>query len=1812
MLLTLLMVFSTAVPAFAEGELAGTTELPADTVVSAEPAGDAATSAPEAVETPVPEVVETPAPEVVETPAPEVVETPVPEVVETPVPEVVETPVPEVVETPVPEVVETPVPEVTETPVPEESPEPSPEADEGIMLANMAPPASTGQVDLSIASAMDLGTWAPVFTVRLTAEGVDHTLEMAVGAAQSFVDLPAGTYTLTVSAQGFATYTQTLTVGQSEGLSVQLEIGRRSGYGDRHPGVLLVGDVNGDGVLDGTDKTIMMQAVNGEVVEGFTNLNGDTRSDGGPLTNLADAELLAKSLALTTQPDLVTASVEKFIPEKSISTATTTDVVAIDLETVLQDNGVSAILKRQNNEPITEQTPVDLVFSLGDGAKAEEVIVEGTNINTGLVEITCLDEAGNESVVWGQIDPVGVSGMPLFAMDGAPTVSVSRNANGDIVVDLGGQVAVKRVSFRITGTTGSNNLAEISQVEFVNDMAGKITEPMSSVPEDLAVTGGNEEFTVTWSEAQNITGYEVKVTAEETEEIFSLAGTSLTVTRFGGDDVKNYTPYTVFVRSVNGAWQSEWSGSVEVTPKPTGKPDKPDNVSATGGFESVSVQWKAMKSTQWYNLYYKEESAEQYTKIPHLEVTNYVITGLDSSKPTNYVLYVTGENEFGESDPSLPAGATTATLNPPDMPRYNLINQTNDKPGSTHITAVTCNTGASRFNSAADTAEGTAWCTVDGDAASYYERLTWDDGGFNWLGDNVGVTYTFDQTYTMDTIAIMVPTGMAIGYAKIHWWDESGADHRTEQGVVAVQSRQDAKGVGYYFLRLPGPITTNKIQIGLSRGWVLPNSVSMSEVYFYNYDPLKQELMSLYTDDLHTTLRDDVTDETLNELETRINSAVDQYGNENPDKDLLLTELKTARDILAAQKLSRVTRIHDGITASGDEHGFGGLNAWQPLGVVAAAGDKLTVYVSHNYLTTGSSTNLDLVLTQYHAEANGLSAVVVQKLKVGPNEVVIPKFSTSKPGIETGGALYVQYNGGSGAGDSYAVRVVGGVQVPVLDLYKVTDPAVRLSRTQEYLTELQSFASGMSALHAEKHQGGETPNPNVNYDYDERNCILGSSDIMLDTMMLSIPAQQIVSGCGGSAQTLLNSLNAMENMMALFYQHKGLNAAAPSVVDQIPQRHLNIRYMRMFSGAFMYASGDHIGIEWPETAGMAGCGGVTASAEGLWQAGNYFGWGIAHEIGHDINQGIYAIAEVTNNYFAVLAQAHDDNGSVRFEYPKVYEKVTSGTKGSATNVFTQLGMYWQLHLAYDKGYNYKTYDNYDEQLDNLFWARVDTYARTPSRAPKPKDVALTLEGADRDQALMRLCCAAAERNLLDFFERWGKTPDEGTIAYAIQFPKETRAIYYVNDDARRYTMQSSAQSVLAAEGTTDAIAAVTAAIDPNQSNKVDITVTPGDNVPAGDILGYEIVRCTISGGVPETKTVGFTTTGAFSDVILAMNNRTVSYKVTLVDKYLNRSAAKSTDMVKINHQGQLDKSHWTVAVSGLTSDPVVVQGTEEDPDSFQQTPEMHDASVQAVDGKVETVYAPLVEADGAVIEIDFHETQTITGFIYTAGGGTPIGGYAAQVCQNGEWTTVDEGTLGGSKTVYFANADKAYVSTYAAEGMRLILTGQSGQTVSVAELDVMGLSGDNADFRYAETGEPAIGYLSADYVYDAAQNLKIPAGSLVFTGQYKGNAGYNVVVLYDQNGNMVQGVDQTDELVSDQIILAPDPGEGMIEDTADGVWIYWIEPQYLKDFVMPVKVRAELYRVNNAQTNEGQRLVSDTLFVNVPSPPCSITLGAEG
>ena len=927
----------------------------------------------------------------------------------------------------------------------------------------------------------------------------------------------------------------------------------------------------------------------------------------------------------------------------------------------------------------------------------------------------------------------------------------------------------------------------------------------------------------------------------------------------------------------------------------------------------------------------------------------------------------------------------------------------------------------------------------------------------------------------------------------------------------------------------------------------------------------------------------------------------EKSGEYHPERESIQKELDNAKGLLETA-LGDTIQISSQITAAKDGHvGFGGLNAWQPLGVSAYAGEQVVIYVGHDSLQPGAGTALQLIATQYHAESSSVKTVVAN-LKVGRNEVTIPKLQSLA--AESGGALYIQYTGNN-ASDHYAVRVSGGVKIPVLNLYGVTDEAERSTKVLRYVEELEDHVARIEKLHNEAH--ATAPEASVNRAFDEQNCIAGATDILLDQMMYSVSAKQILAALGSGttdekAQKLNQSLKAMDQMMHLFYQHKGLtDEEGTSAKDRLPSQHLNIRYMRMFAGAFMYAAGDHIGIEWGSVGGLATAVPIE-SENGKYVSGNLFGWGIAHEIGHDINQNAYAVAEITNNYFAQLITARDTNASARWKYADVYEKVTSGTLGDSPNQATQLAMYWQLHLAYDRDYNFKTYDTYAEQFANLFYARMDTYARDTSRAPAPGGVALTL-GGTKDQVLMRLACAAAEKDVTEFFIRWGKQPDADTLAYAAQFAKEERAIYYLTDEDRVYEMENGTAANIKGKN----VIASTSSTVISRGVPGEVTLTIDSSVDSGVLAGYEIARYTCEGGVMTREVAGFapadgSTAVTYKDHVATVNNRVVTYEAIAVDKFGYQSKAKEIGAVRISHDGSLDKALWGVETNMTSAQDTTQDATEKDPCDPIEKP----AVAKVIDYNYnEDTYIGQADGADAYVLIDMKKQNTICGLKYTVADGSAITDFVIEISTDGQnWRTVREGSFEEkirSQTVYFQNEKKdPWVAAFDAVQVRLTAKGSAGKQIAITELDLLGPAGDSVLFGSAEGKDDAVGILAQDYEYESGRT--IPAGSLVFTGRYKGNPAYNVVLLYDEKGNIVGGLDETGETVAEQIILAKVPENGLLGEVSEGTWIYWIEPDAAGNVPkLSGKVRAELYRVDNALTNEGQRLVSDTLPLEIPA-----------
>ena len=98
---------------------------------------------------------------------------------------------------------------------------------------------------------------------------------------------------------------------------------------------------------------------------------------------------------------------------------------------------------------------------------------------------------------------------------------------------------------------------------------------------------------------------------------------------------------------------------------------------------------------------------------------------------------------------------------------------------------------------------------------------------------------------------------------------------------------------------MPQAITANKIRLGFARGYTLRN-ITIAEVNFYHYDSLEDDILALYADDLHATLRDDVTQAEIEELQKRLDTQDAKSGEYHPERDMLQRELDNARSLLSS------------------------------------------------------------------------------------------------------------------------------------------------------------------------------------------------------------------------------------------------------------------------------------------------------------------------------------------------------------------------------------------------------------------------------------------------------------------------------------------------------------------------------------------------------------------------------------------------------------------------------------------------------------------------------------------------------------------------------------------------------------------------------------------------------------------------------------------------------------------------------------------------------------------------------------------------
>lgn len=1507
-------------------------------------------------------------------------------------------------------------------------------------------------------------------------------------------DLPKGNYTLKLTGEGYVPYSQSVTLKDySQAIVV--------GTGDETFGL---GDVNGDKVINEADKNLMAGAlgkVDSASLKQF-DLNGDQVID---IVDLAyvSRQNHAEGKAEVFDTVMLAPKVD-FSEVKNVTNGDIRDLFLDNGQAVTFQSGGQNLEIPLNLMDTPQLSSIEIVTPEGQGA-----------IQRGSIFVTDEDNQVTEYPFDNTL-PVGIHALS------------PREGSNVITIDLGNRVPVKKVTVSVTQSNGG--YVVVDTIKFLKDIVPE--NPVSPIPNQVRsvqVTEGDGQISLSWSQVPNVMGYKVTYWPENTG-VKGEVRTSTTTAVV--KELKNLTTYVFTVTPVSDGWEGQPSAPVKATPQPAKAPDAPDMVRVKAGEGELSVSWNKSKSATSYEVYYtdvKDAPIGSYQQAGGaLSATSTTIQNLTNGTP--YYLYVVAVNTMGKSAPSKIATGTPVAVDykePLGLPK-DLTRITRDQ-----VESITLN-DPENYSRTKSTMPFTTDYLMDNNYRTNWTSESYGDGNYS---RSKQIIYTFKEPVDMGYV-VYVPR--ADGYE----------DSMRLYGVTVWCKGDDLKGAGTklvtmdgknqtpiqgkmgngkdgYFVVLPFPPTEDIVKIAIDIEQTNYGAVGLSEVIFYQYDPSKAldaQIDKLFVDEAHTKLASGVTQEQITALTQALQGNEGYYFYPDTMKD----ELKLASELVTGPSsgvvLSGIQSRSSGADAAKYQQGGSDL---QPLGVAASAGQQITVYAQG--IPQGET--VTLWATQTYAEA-ATWQVSMGKLQNGRNVLTVPKIGSQT--TPRGGSLYITYGGTNP--EQITLHTRRATDIPVLELsgWYQLDESARQAKIDDYVKELANYAATIPAAN-------KTSNA------------LNVTEISMPTVLLSVPATAVMDSTskGGEAdqcQTLYRNVEAWEQLMHIAKVTQGIDKTYGS--NDMTSRQ-NVRYMQMFAGAFMYAAGSHIGVEYSSCGGLVNGKPVAGSG-----TGSLFGWGIAHEIGHNMDK--LGKAECTNNIYALMAQTFDNQnntGISRLEssnkYPEIFEKVAKGNPGASNDVFIQLGMYWQLHLAYDGKLGERN-------------GPLDFYNRFFKVWKEGKQ--FTADDSYEDKVAL-VASYVADRNLTDFFTRWGMELSKTTKDKLAQYPKETRAIWYLSDASRRDRLNQAANGA----GT------VTANVQKQGDHQVVVNLQ--STLTAGTLQGYEIRRNDIP--------VGFTTGSSFTDEIGSVNNMSFTYTVQAYDTLGNPiGGAVKAGEIRVAYDKTVDPDTYDLS---RTDDTVTIT--------------MKNGAVP-VSG-IKLTGAGALAGQGAYTVSVTEKDKTVT-------------------AKSGDYSKNEAVNDTSSYLAYFnkpeADSNDTRIWVYDVE--TLVMT----NVPENAQVELISYAGD--DVAFAQGG--AVGVLEKDYRYGTGTEDVIRAGTLVITGTYRGDPVYNTLRIKGEFATTTVTENGEQEITSVQryldgyaLFFAEIPKDGQVSDISDGIFIFVPNVQKEAELqgehshctvnnLLPTRMMVEFYRTDDPNSAEKLRLTASTSWIYSPGGDELPTIALKG
>ncbi|OOO00709.1 MAG: hypothetical protein ATN35_05945 [Epulopiscium sp. Nele67-Bin004] len=1578
------------------------------------------------------------------------------------------------------------------------------------------------------------GTIDNKYEYELTYIYTDETQKLISSVEVKVKNLPQGVYSFELSSDRYTNFTTSNINLFENHLKVVVQT-NANGF--------MLGDVDGNGLVNEYDLNEVIKNLAQDLP--YDNVGVDLNGDG----KVDIFDLAISNRALNAEEDSIGQELYSLGVFEEIMLANIVDgslvvsdniVVEGDLEDLF--NGDTEVTLRSENGSITETNSAEISMEF-------ETEIETTVIDLDIPE-QFIGVQGETIVTY--IDEYGVERTMTVDFSRSPMARSTENET--VVINLGTKVAVKKVTIKVTAVVdeaGNTDYLTVSEVSFIQDIVPDELDMEQSKVLNLKATPQNASVDLTWSRSVNITGYNVYVSDTYSDDIadYSLLAKvnteSYTAAMCDGQKMTNGETYYFIVTSTSGSWESVPSEVVSATPMATEVPSQVDNLSLRAGDTLINVSYTAAKNADSYNVYYKEEDDTTYKKANSspIEGTSYVLSGLTND--VTYDVYVRAENIIGEGPASNIYQATPYedVIEDPGVPKTNMIDNSNIKSAR----LINANNVGNHYGE-----EGFDISYVyDGDYETHWTANQW------WLSGVV--EFELYDAYEMDYL-VWVPRldGIYSNSMGAHWqgngsytiaiWEEgddlNGDPTYTKTGLATKKTNEQGKS--FYILPFDKS-NVQKIQVanGIYAG--APTVTSLSEIHFYEYDSLTDDIADLFTDTTFTEVKSTVTQSDIDALRDRLGDESSYFVNHTT----LSHEISLAESLMNGET-DALGVVHDGVLST---RGF------QPLGFTGKSGETLTIYAD---IPEGET--ITVTPTKFYAEVTAWQGSPIT-LVSGRNEITIPAITSG-----SGGVLYFTYNGSQGDDiklhaihhtDNTTFSTVAIKEMPVLELLNWFDmtEAERRSVIEEYITNLEAYVAQIKTMNTAA---------TINY--------YNATEVSMPYALLSMPGDQILSGIESGLSTMDQKVDRVYENTLAWIQFMELMFTTYGVDEEnfMSQTRQNIRYMQMFSGAFMYAAGSHVGIEYTE------CSPLIRGTRNS----NTFGWGIAHEVGHNLDTMGYV--EVTNNIYSLFAQVWDDDiqgGDSRVPFDDVFERVSTISVGASNNVFVELGMYWQLRLAYD--------DEYETQTDNFFYNFNKMYR------------AGAYSSYTKDERIAIIASEVAGKNLADFFMSWGKELSAEAISAMSEFGTETRLVQYLSDESRRLRLDSSYTDITSLSGVS--ATSEYKAFEDTNGGVVAISLNGLSNTAKEKLQGFVVYK--------NGESVGFmhASDAYFEDQIGSANNLSYEYELVPVTKLGMQLSTIDAGQVKVSYDLVVSRDNWdaTIAENGdihiKFNEVTTSSGIRLEPYNNYKNDDI-------------SIYIP--QGTSQIVE------RTTTGAIMSISD-VPSDYSLIEALDFGNNDTTDDGKY----IAYFnkPGAPESDKRIWAYDLDQVVISGVSDPESFIKDLDFIQYAGDNIEFY-----DPTMGILGKDYVFDpeAGEDGKIKAGTVVIVGTYRGDPVYNTVFMkgrYLKIDHTMGTEEEVERYINGESILFVEiPDDGEVSNTSDGFFVFipdiQAESELMHDHdddedctgvhvdsLFPVYVKAELKRSDDPYyASANDRTTSTTSWVMTQSYATLPTIILEG